>query len=95
MHSSDMFVAPSDGSLIFASVISLLPMRFVYGLLEYLSKCNPRLARGRETREVAREVARELVKEKSEEILGRQGRGPKDVMSLLGILSVFCVFMSV
>ncbi|KAJ8083025.1 hypothetical protein PM082_008887 [Marasmius tenuissimus] len=81
---ADMFAAPSDSSLIVNSIAALLPIETMARLFEYLSKSDPRLARGREAREVAREVARELVEEKSKEILDRQGKGIRDVMSLLG-----------
>ncbi|KAK1225576.1 hypothetical protein PQX77_011468 [Marasmius sp. AFHP31] len=82
---ADMFAAPSDSSLIVNSITALLPIKTMARLFEYLSKSDPRLAKGREAREVAREVARELVEEKSREILDRQGpgKGIRDVMSLL------------
>ncbi|KAK1225575.1 hypothetical protein PQX77_011467 [Marasmius sp. AFHP31] len=80
---ADIFAAPSDKSMIVNSVASLLPVNLMARLFEYLSKSNPRLARGRQAREVAREVARELVQEKSKEILDREGKGVRDVMSLL------------
>ncbi|KAJ8090208.1 hypothetical protein PM082_018798 [Marasmius tenuissimus] len=78
-----MFAAPSDKSMIVNAVASLLPIKFMARLFEYLSKSDPRLARGRQAREVAREIARELVQEKSKEILDREGKGVRDVMSLL------------
>ncbi|KAK1225579.1 hypothetical protein PQX77_011473 [Marasmius sp. AFHP31] len=80
---ADMFAAPSDKSMIVNSIASLLPINLMARLFEYLSKSDPRLARGRQAREVAREVARELVREKSKEILDREGKGVRDVMSLL------------
>ncbi|KAJ8083028.1 hypothetical protein PM082_008891 [Marasmius tenuissimus] len=78
---ADMFAAPSDGALIVGTLFSYLPISATQmaGLFEYLSKSDPRLARGREAREVAREVAKGLVEEKSKE----QGSGSKDVMSFL------------
>ncbi|KAL0067427.1 hypothetical protein AAF712_005412 [Marasmius tenuissimus] len=77
---ADMFSAPSDKALIRGHLTSFIPIGVMCRLLEYLSKSDPRLARGRESREVAREVASELVREKSK--VGTESRG-KDVMSLL------------
>ncbi|KAK1219199.1 hypothetical protein PQX77_018095, partial [Marasmius sp. AFHP31] len=79
---ADMFAAPTDGALIIGTLFSYLPISptRMAGLFEYLSKSDPRLARGREAREVAREVAKGLVEEKQGQ---GSGAGAKDVMSLL------------
>ncbi|KAK1221767.1 hypothetical protein PQX77_015423 [Marasmius sp. AFHP31] len=81
---ADMFAAPSDKALIRGHLTSFIPIGVMSRLLEYLSKSDPRLARGRESREVAREVASELVREKSKVVAesGSSKRG-KDVTSLL------------
>ncbi|KAK1234559.1 hypothetical protein PQX77_002237 [Marasmius sp. AFHP31] len=78
-----MFAAPSDKSMIVNSVASLPTINLMARFFDYLSTSDLRLARGRQAREVAREVARELVEGKSKEILDREGKGIRDVMSLL------------
>ncbi|KAK1227410.1 hypothetical protein PQX77_009595 [Marasmius sp. AFHP31] len=79
---ADMFAAPSDKALIRGHLTSFIPIGMMSRLLEYLSKSDPRLARGRESREVAREVASELVREKSK-VVAESGSSRRDVMSLL------------
>ncbi|KAL0567122.1 hypothetical protein V5O48_014867 [Marasmius crinis-equi] len=83
-HSADLFAAPSDKRLIMTTLFtSLMPVRFMSWVIEYMSKSNPKLGHARVVRETAREVASEVVAEKLKEIGSGQGDRLKDVMSLL------------
>ncbi|KAF9260708.1 cytochrome P450 [Marasmius fiardii PR-910] len=70
----DMFGSPSDLHFMLDSLTSYVPSKLSFWMLEHSN--DPRVVRGRKTRDVAREVARELVASK----LDSDG---KDILSLL------------
>ncbi|KAG2037512.1 cytochrome P450 [Suillus americanus] len=76
---TDVFGSPSDGQVLFQGISKYIPRR----ILEYFIEMgqNPRIARMRETGNLATSVAKQLVKEKAEMLLG--GKGSRDVFSLL------------
>jgi hypothetical protein len=80
-HRADAFGSPSDGQIFIQGVSKHIPTR----ILEYLGETakNPRITRLRETGEIATSVAKEMVKDKAEMLM--QGKGSRDVFSLLGV----------
>ena len=79
-----MFGSPTNTGLVMEAVLGFLPARTITSLLERMSVWSPRLARGRNMREVSKSIARELVDEKSKEFESGQGERLKDMFSLLG-----------
>lgn len=75
-----MFGAPSDKQVLIQGISRYIPPQ----ILEYLGEVgkNPRMARLRDTGILATSVAKQLVKDKAEVLL--QGKGSRDVFSLLG-----------
>uniref|UniRef100_A0A0W0FWR2 Cytochrome p450 n=2 Tax=Moniliophthora roreri TaxID=221103 RepID=A0A0W0FWR2_MONRR len=76
---ADVFGSPSNGTLFAMSLYGLLPLKFLAFLRDHTP--GKRLDRLRALRKITIEVARELVEEKAREV--GQGKGNKDVMSLL------------
>jgi cytochrome P450 len=76
---TDTFGSPSDGEIFFHGITKYIPR----WILEYFIEVakNPRVARMRETGNLATSVAKQLVKDKAEMLLG--GKGSRDVFSLL------------
>lgn len=75
-----MFGSPSDRQVLIQGISRYIPPQ----ILEYLGEVgkNPRMARLRDTGDMATSVAKQLVKDKAEVLL--QGKGSRDVFSLLG-----------
>ncbi|KAG1856005.1 cytochrome P450 [Suillus subalutaceus] len=76
---ADVFGSPSDGQVLFQGISKYIPPRILQCIVE-MGK-NPRIARMRETGNLATSVAKQLVKEKAEMLL--EGKGSRDVFSLL------------
>ncbi|KAG1751043.1 cytochrome P450 [Suillus lakei] len=76
---TDVFGSPSDGQIFFQGISKYIPPQ----ILKYFGEMgkNPRIARMRETGNIATSVAKELVQDKAEMLL--QGKGSRDVFSLL------------
>lgn len=76
---TDVFGSPSDKQVFFQGIASYIPTR----ILEYLGEMgnSPRIARMRDTGDIATSVAKQLVNDKAEVLL--QGKGSRDVFSLL------------
>jgi hypothetical protein len=79
-HRADVFGSPSDKQVFIQGISKYIPIR----ILEYIANTakNPRIARLRETGSIARSVAKQMVKDKAEMLM--QGKGSRDVFSLLG-----------
>ncbi|KAG1824688.1 cytochrome P450 [Suillus subaureus] len=76
---TDVFGSPSDGQVLFQGISKYIPPQ----ILEYfiaMSK-SPRIARMRESGNLATSVAKQLVKDKAGMLL--EGKGSRDVFSLL------------
>ncbi|KIK40787.1 hypothetical protein CY34DRAFT_763985 [Suillus luteus UH-Slu-Lm8-n1] len=76
---TDVFGSPSDREVLIQGISRYIPPQ----ILEYLGEVgkNPRMARLRDTGDMATSVAKQLVKDKAEVLL--QGKGSRDVFSLL------------
>ena len=83
-HRTDAFSTLSDGQVFFLGVSRYIPPR----ILKYLGDTgnSPRLVRLREAGSVVTSVAKQLVEEKAEMLL--QGKGSRDIFSLLGVCTV-------
>jgi hypothetical protein len=80
---ADSFSSPTNTSVFVQSVARYIPG----WILRALTACipNPSLARLRHTEKIALGVAKELIDSKASELA--EGKGKRDVMSLLGLSS--------
>jgi len=82
-HRSSIFGSPSDRQIFFQGISRYIP----YEILEYLGERskNPRMVRMREVGSQITSVAKDMIESKAEMLL--QGKGSRDVFSLLGGLN--------
>jgi len=80
---TNIFGSPSDRQIFFQGVLRYVP----YWILEYLAdrSKNPRMVRMHEVGGLITSVAKDMIESKAEMLL--QGKGNRDVFSLLGELN--------